>query len=58
MQNSTSDVKLMLIGNKIDNEQKRQVTTHQGQQVYICTNYVIAQYYNNIACQGLRDGFF
>ncbi|XP_065920802.1 ras-related protein Rab-13-like [Dysidea avara] len=32
-ENSTSDVKLMLIGNKIDNEQKRQVTTHQGQQL-------------------------
>ncbi|XP_065920405.1 ras-related protein Rab-13-like [Dysidea avara] len=32
-ENSTSDLKLMLIGNKIDNEQKRKVTTHQGQQL-------------------------
>jgi len=34
IQNSPG-VKLMLIGNKVDNEKKRQVTTLQGQQVHI-----------------------
>ena len=32
-QNAVDDVKLILVGNKLDLEQHRQVTTHKGEKV-------------------------
>jgi len=39
-QYAISDVKLMLIANKRDIEEKRQVTIRQGKQVHIILDYV------------------
>ena len=33
VQNAVKDVKLLLVGNKVDLEELRQVTTHRGQKV-------------------------
>jgi len=51
-QNSTSDMKLMLIGNKVDNKTKRQVTTLQGQQVHV--HHLHTEQHCFIACQRLQ----